>query len=54
VQTLDLVDPIPDRFQLLLEAFFLHDIPRSVENQQRIGSDVVVDVDANDIEAVQF
>lgn len=54
VQALDLVDPVPDRSQLLLETFFLNDIPCNVKNQQRIGSDIVIYIDANDVVAVQF
>jgi hypothetical protein len=32
VQTLDFVDPVPDRIQLLFEAFFLNNIPCSMQN----------------------
>ena len=54
VQTLDVVDPVPDRIQLLFKAFFLNNIPCSMQNQERIGADVMVDIDADDVEAVQF
>ena len=54
VQTLDLVNPVPDRLQLLLKPFFLDDLPCSMKNQKRIRANIVVDVDTNNVEAVQF
>jgi len=54
VQTLDLVNSVPDRIQLLFKPVFLDNVPCSMENQERIRADVVVDVDADDVEAVQF
>jgi hypothetical protein len=54
VQTLDLINPVPDRLQLLVKVFFFDDFLCGVKNQKRIRPDVVIDVDADNVEAVQF
>ncbi len=44
MQALDLVHPVSDTFQKLVEPFFRDYLFRCMEDQQRIGRDVVVDL----------
>ena len=53
VQRLDLVNAVPHIVEQLVEAVLLYDLPRSVEDEPRVGAHVVVDIDGDDVGVVQ-
>lgn len=53
MQTLNLIDPVPDLVQQVVEALLFAHLPGGVQDEHRVWADIVVHINGDDVRAVE-